>query len=94
MLKKISIKQKFYTLIGIVSFSIISSLIVNYPKLNNISEGWNSYLDEVVVRDELISEMRYRFGYGGAIHNFKNYVLRANEKYIDKFRKDYKTIKD
>ncbi len=92
MLKKISIKQKFYILIGIVSFSIISSLIVNYPKLNNISEGWNSYLDEVVVRDELISEMRYRFGYGGAIHNFKNYVLRANEKYIDKFRKDYKTI--
>ena len=90
MLKKLSIKQKIFITIGIISLSIISSLIITYPKLNNIVKVWNSYLDVVVVRDEYISEMRYYLGYGGAIHNFKNYVLRANEKYLVKFEKDYK----
>ena len=32
-------------------------------------------------------------GYGGAIHNFKNYVLRKDEKYAIKFSENYLQIK-
>ncbi len=31
-------------------------------------------------------------GYGGAIHQFKNYVLRYQSKYVDRFNKRYDTI--
>jgi methyl-accepting chemotaxis protein len=33
----------------------------------------------------LIAELNRQFGYGGAIHLFKNYVLRGQDKYIDRF---------
>ncbi len=93
MWEKLSIKQKFLLLIGVVLFSIFASFAVNYPKLNQISDEWDGYLSNVVLRNEYISDMRAHFGYGGAIHNFKNYVLRANDKYIGRFKNDYLAVK-
>lgn len=44
--------------------------------------------------DELLSDLWIQMGYGGAIYNFKNYILRGEQKYIDKFNSEYKeTIK-
>ncbi len=93
MWEKLSIKQKFLLLIGVVLFSIFASFAVNYPKLNQISDEWDGYLSNIVLRSEYISDMRAHFGYGGAIHNFKNYVLRANDKYIGRFKNDYQAVK-
>lgn len=33
----------------------------------------------------LLAELSHHFGYGGAIHLFKNYVLRGQEEYIGRF---------
>jgi len=37
----------------------------------------------------LSGKLSAAFGYGGAIHNFKNYVLRNNPKYAEQFMKNY-----
>ncbi len=37
------------------------------------------------IKTPFLSELIRQFGYGGAIHLFKNYVLRKNEKYVDRF---------
>jgi len=37
----------------------------------------------------LVSSIKELVGYGGMIHNFKNYVLRGNEKYNIKMRAQY-----
>ena len=34
---------------------------------------------------ELIRKINQLFGYGGAIHNFKNYVIRRDDRYINSF---------
>ena len=40
-------------------------------------------------KHDLISEMKNILGYGGLIHNFKNYVLRGESKYETKFKSLY-----
>ena len=37
----------------------------------------------------IISDMKELLGYGGMIHNFKNYVLRGNEKYAKRIINQY-----
>lgn len=43
-------------------------------------------------REALISKVRLYFGYGGIIHNFKNYVLRGQDKYLVRFDEHYQAI--
>lgn len=40
----------------------------------------------------LLNNIRNQMGYGGAIHNFKNYILRNDEKYYQNFKKNIKSI--
>lgn len=36
-------------------------------------------------RNELLNRLQDFFGYGGLIHNFKNYLLRSNQKDLERF---------
>jgi len=40
----------------------------------------------------LISKMKEIVGYGGFIHNFKNYVIRGKKKYSDRIEKNYQDL--
>lgn len=50
-------------------------------RFRKIKTGWSEYSQAADPRGIWISEIRGYFGYGGMIHNFKNYVLRRDEKY-------------
>ncbi len=41
------------------------------------------------VKGELIGRLHDYVGYGGLIHQFKNYVLRGQEKYVDQFKQQH-----
>lgn len=43
-------------------------------------------------KHEIISSMKELVGYGGLIHNFKNYVIRGTKKYEKKVRSQYMTL--
>jgi len=43
-------------------------------------------------KEEILSDIKDIIGYGGLIHNFKNYVLRGKEKYKLNVEKDYKLL--
>ncbi|MCG8551497.1 MAG: nitrate- and nitrite sensing domain-containing protein, partial [Desulfobacterales bacterium] len=47
---------------------------------------------KAIEKPSLLVEITRNFGYGGAIHNFKNYVLRFDTKYKDRFEKNFTTI--
>lgn len=47
-----------------------------------------------MVKPVLLDIITRYFGYGGGIHDFKNYLLRGDETYRDNFKKDYTTILD
>jgi len=71
----------------IISFSAVSL----FRSIHGANASLNQYHDEVVYRLKQLAEIKSQFGYGGFIHNFKNYVLRGQQKYVDRFKQN-KTI--
>lgn len=54
------------------------SLVFDFSK---IDQAWIEYQELVSNEKHLISELKSQIGYGGMIHNFKNYLLRKEEVY-------------
>ncbi|MEE6250283.1 MAG: ATP-binding protein [Bdellovibrionota bacterium] len=54
------------------------SLVFDFSK---IDQAWIEYQELVSNKKHLISELKTQIGYGGMIHNFKNYLLRKEEVY-------------
>lgn len=52
-------------------------------RFSNIDQSWGLYTGEAERRGELLSRIRGHLGYGGIIHNFKNYVLRKDAAYLE-----------
>ncbi|MDX2507263.1 MAG: methyl-accepting chemotaxis protein [Gammaproteobacteria bacterium] len=80
----ISIKAKLYTLLAVVMAILLTSSIITYRAISPIQEEWDFYLGNVAERQILLMDIKAQFGYGGTIHNFKNYVLRGKAKYYDR----------
>ena len=55
-------------------------------QFREIEASWASYSDHVGNRGVWISSIRGYLGYGGIIHNFKNYVLRQDARYLGRTR--------
>lgn len=52
---------------------------------NSILKTWHDYLSGASMRKEILIDFQQTFGYGGFIHNFKNYVLRGRNIYLENF---------
>lgn len=48
---------------------------------NDLTESWTIYSTQAEQTGDWISALRSHLGYGGIIHNFKNYVIRQDESY-------------
>jgi len=59
-------------------------------KIKKIRQNISSYNKKKII----VSQMKELAGYGGLIHNFKNYVLRGKEKYKNNFNKQYAKLND
>ncbi|MEA2100914.1 MAG: ATP-binding protein, partial [Campylobacterota bacterium] len=55
-------------------------------------DEFQKYIANKMIKNEILSKIKAVSGYGGLIHNFKNYVLRDNEKYYNKFKLDYQKL--
>lgn len=53
-------------------------------QFGEIQGSWSSYNGEVGQKGAWISSIRGHLGYGGIIHNFKNYILRRDLAYFQK----------
>ena len=79
------------------------SILIQNRKLKEIEGLNNSNLTKKIEKirykiqiipekQKILSQMKSVIGYGGFIHNFKNYVLRGNEKYKIRAEKDYNKL--
>ncbi len=81
-----SIGFKFNAL-NLLVFSVgIGVLLFVYLMLKPVRQGFIDYRDHVAQREKLLMGLRENFGYGAGIHNFKNYVIRGDEKYARRLR--------
>ncbi len=93
-MNNVSIKNKFMMLMSISIVSIIFLGLFAFNKTVDVEDAWNDYTSQVDLRLVYISDIKDSFGYGGAIHLFKNYIIRGRDSYISKFEKKYIKLKD
>ncbi|WP_181366334.1 ATP-binding response regulator [Albidovulum aquaemixtae] len=53
-------------------------------QFKEIAASWTGYADDAAKKGVWISSIRGYLGYGGIIHNFKNYVLRGEDVYRER----------
>ncbi|MCV6608093.1 MAG: nitrate- and nitrite sensing domain-containing protein [Campylobacterales bacterium] len=65
-----------------------SMVVSKFPEF----ERYKVIASSRVKKSEIISEMREVLGYGGFIHNFKNYVVRSDRKYLHRANDNFKQL--
>jgi methyl-accepting chemotaxis protein len=78
---RLTVRQKILLLMTGFVIAMSAAWILAWNASRPLQEEWNNYLEQVSKREDLLMEMRAAFGYGGLIHDFKNYVLRAQAKH-------------
>ena len=81
---KISIKLSFLAMFSGLMLLVVG--LVGVFSLQNIEQDWSSYLEVVAERQHKMLEVQKAMGYGGGIHNFKNFVLRKSEKHYKRYK--------
>ncbi len=79
-------KSIILSLVSLVAIVVLGGLV--YTALNDIGSSLNRYQYEIVAREKLLTNIKEQFGYGGIIHNFKNYVLRGQDKFGERVEKN------
>ncbi len=85
MFKNMTVRTK---LAGIISFCILIMIVIGTIAITgfySVKNHWADYLDNVQVKQTHLMNIRSQMGYGGAIHVFKNYVLRGQDKYYKRY---------
>lgn len=85
-----------------VSFLLMASFAIFFAFLfysdhlaNHTTEVNESYVEEMELalkREHLLSEVKEEFGFSNFIHNFKNYVIRRDETYLERARSNASQI--
>lgn len=76
----------------ITAVIIVSSYFVE-KNIVVIDDAWQLYQTDLSEKARLESAVRAAIGYGGMIHNFKNYLLRDNEDYKNQVESNIGAIK-
>lgn len=86
---KVSNPKKIFilgvTLIVSVIIFICSAVYLTHYNLEKVEDSWEEYHYLIQDKEHFSREIYQELGYGGIIHNFKNYVLRHDPKYREKF---------
>ncbi|MCO4758585.1 MAG: GGDEF domain-containing protein [Oceanospirillaceae bacterium] len=73
------------TLLAISVLMFGGALLYNLVQLRKV---WIEYSYETTQRTEALARIHRAAGYGGFIHNFKNYVLRQDPAYLKRLEND------
>ncbi|CCO44428.1 putative TWO-COMPONENT SENSOR PROTEIN HISTIDINE PROTEIN KINASE [Vibrio nigripulchritudo SOn1] len=88
-----SIKRKLW-LITVFILAVVSVFTwISISSLSAYQQANTEYREEVSSRINLLQQLRYQLGYDGAIHQFKNYVLRGKNKDRDASLERFKQAK-
>ncbi len=82
-LDRISVAFKFNVLMGLGFVVFLGSYLILSQGLTPIEQLWDTYQDQVVARNAKMSQLKSLLGFGGLIHNQKNYILRLDEIYLN-----------
>lgn len=83
-------------IIGVIALATVGFILIAgtaYLETDNVTDQWQAFQNQITVRIDLLKDIRQHFGYGGAIHHFKNYVLRQQSSYLNRFNSSFSQLK-
>jgi len=86
------IKNKMISMIVILVLLLGIVGIYTYRAITPVTSSWLNYQTQSTTRVRLLMVINSNLGYGGMIHNFKNYVLRGRDKYFARVQQNYQAI--
>lgn len=96
LFKRISIKQALAAVIGLL---VVCGVVLEFEaqfsrnQRVEISQKWLNFESQRSEKARLYTSLLANIGYGGMIHNFKNYVLRKNPAYSEAARNDLGAVR-
>ncbi len=72
---------------------ILVSGLAQLWTMTRIDSAWNLHESQAQTRETLLASIKAEFGYRSIIHNYKNYVLRGQDKYVNQIEKNRDAIK-
>jgi methyl-accepting chemotaxis protein len=93
-MSNLTLKNKFKMVISVIGLIFIITAALMYKNITPIQSHWDEYQTKIAAREHYLLEIKSQFGYGGAIHRFKNYVLRGTEKYHDGIKNNFKVLSE
>lgn len=87
--KNKSIRRRLYRIATIIGtlYVILHGVLFIYT--NDVQYKWDQFNADIQTKMTLLSKMKSDFGYGGAIHSFKNYLIRGKSETYEAFHKQY-----
>lgn len=65
-----------------LTFVLVWFGLVVKQKVTGVEQQWHEYSNEATFASHVLNRIQANFGYGGFIHDFKNYVLRKDKALI------------
>ena len=90
--KALSLLNKFYVVLAVMALSFAAAGLLAWLPMDEAEQRWNGYQEQLAKRQSLLGDIKSDFGYGGAIHNFKNYVLRGTPRYAERFQNNHRAL--
>ncbi|MCV6587486.1 MAG: methyl-accepting chemotaxis protein [Marinobacterium sp.] len=87
-----TLKRRFYLVTAILMVAFASLFLLQRSLINDQHAAWTDLRDQALAREEILLNMRSNAGYGGLIHNFKNYVLRGQSKYLERVNSNHQAL--
>ncbi|MBF0195685.1 MAG: hypothetical protein HQL71_14075, partial [Magnetococcales bacterium] len=79
-------------LIGTATISLVFIIIIfgwlTYSRIANLQNDWKVFSKDASERTQILFHLKSALGYGGFIHNFKNYVMRQEPHLVKKIQHD------
>ncbi|MBF0444848.1 MAG: hypothetical protein HQL68_04615 [Magnetococcales bacterium] len=91
-MSSIKTSTKLHLFIAIFTVIILYFINLLHGNISEFNNSWHRYINQIASRQILLQDVKSHFGYGGAIHNFKNYLIRNQEEYRMQADDDFKNI--
>lgn len=63
-------------------------------RIQTVEERWAAYSQDAAEADRLLHGVVVQMGYGGFIHNFKNYILRRDPEDLERLKQNRADVED
>ncbi len=88
---RLTVSKKLYGLVGILLLVLLSVALTSFFSTGHMIKGFDEVTKEEGVQLEMAQEAKIQLG--NAIHWYKNYLIRDDKKYIDRFNKAVEAMK-